>query len=33
MKIIKESPDAAVKFGSEALVLCDWIDTTNLVFI
>ncbi len=33
MKIIKESPNAAVKFGSEALVLCDWIDTTNLVFI
>ena len=33
MKIDKETTDAAVKFGSEALVLCDWIDTTNLVFI
>ena len=33
MKISKETNDAAVKFGSEALVLCDWIDTTNLVFI
>ena len=33
MKISKEATEAAVKFGSEALVLCDWIDTTNLVFI
>ena len=33
MKISKDNPDAEVKFGSEALVLCDWIDTTNLVFI
>ncbi|WP_302613798.1 hypothetical protein [uncultured Bacteroides sp.] len=33
MKINNEVRDAAVKFGSEALVLCDWIDTTNLVFI
>lgn len=33
MKINKDNPDAEVKFGSEALVLCDWIDTTNLVFI
>lgn len=33
MKINNEARDAAVKFGSEALVLCDWIDTTNLVFI
>lgn len=33
MKISEENPDAEVKFGSEALVLCDWIDTTNLVFI
>lgn len=33
MKISKEASDAAIKFGSKALVLCDWIDTTNLVFI
>lgn len=33
MKISKETNDAAVKFASEALFLCDWIDTTNLVFI
>lgn len=33
MKISKETNDAAVKFASEALLLCDWIDTTNLVFI
>ena len=33
MKIDKQAPDAAVKFASEALFLCDWIDTTNLVFI
>lgn len=33
MKTSKETNGAAVKFGSEALVLCDWIDTTNLVFI
>ncbi len=25
--------DIPVKFGSEALVLCDWIDTTNFVMI
>lgn len=30
---INDVPEAAVKFGSEALLLCDWIDTTNLVFI
>lgn len=24
-------PDADVKFGSDALVMCDWIDTTNFV--
>ena len=33
MKINNEVRAAAVKFGSEALVLCDWIDTTNIVFI
>lgn len=33
MKINKGVDDVAVKFGSEALLLCDWIDTTNLVFI
>lgn len=33
MKISKDTPEAIVKFGSEALVLCDWIDTTNLVFV
>lgn len=33
MKKVDETPGAEVKFGSEALVLCDWIDTTNLVFI
>lgn len=33
MKISKETNDAAVKFASEALFLCDWIDTTNLVFV
>lgn len=33
MKIDKQTTDAAVKFASEALFLCDWIDTTNLVFI
>lgn len=26
-------PDADVKFGSDALVMCDWIDTTNFVCI
>lgn len=29
----KDMPDAAVRFASEILVLCDWVDTTNLVFI
>lgn len=33
MKNKKENIGADVKFGSEALVLCDWIDTTNLIFI
>ncbi len=29
----KDNFGAQVKFGSQALVLCDWIDTTNLVVI
>lgn len=33
MKINEVNGDAAVKFGSEALLLCDWVDTTNLVFV
>ncbi len=28
-----KSVDAEVQFGSEALVLCDWIDTTNYVCV
>lgn len=33
MRISKDIDGAAVKFGSQALVLCDWIDTTNLVVV
>ena len=33
MTINKEETGAAVKYGSTAQVMCDWIDTTNLVFI
>lgn len=32
-KKITDTNDADVKFGSEALVLCDWIDTTNFVCV
>ena len=28
-----EAPDVPVKFGSDALIFCDWIDTTNFVSI
>lgn len=28
-----EAPDIPVKFGSDALILCDWIDTTNFVSV
>lgn len=28
-----EAPDIPVKFGSDALIFCDWIDTTNFVSI
>lgn len=28
-----ESPDIPVKFGSDALIFCDWIDTTNFVSV
>lgn len=28
-----EAPDIPVKFGSDALIFCDWIDTTNFVYI
>lgn len=33
MRIAEDIAGAEVKFGSDALVLCDWIDTTNLVFV
>lgn len=33
MRIAEDISGAEVKFGSDALVLCDWIDTTNLVFV
>lgn len=33
MKNNFNDPDIPVKFGSDALVLCDWIDTTNFVAI
>ena len=33
MKTGNDTRETTVKFGSEALVLCDWVDTTNLVFI
>ncbi|MGM9817180.1 MAG: hypothetical protein ACI304_09040 [Lepagella sp.] len=33
MKKTNYPEDAAVKFGSSALVMCDWIDTTNMVVI
>ncbi len=26
-------PEMPVKFGSDALVFCDWIDTTNFIAI
>lgn len=28
-----EAPDIPVKFGSDALIFCDWIDTTNFVSV
>lgn len=28
-----EAPDVPVKFGSDALIFCDWIDTTNFVSV
>lgn len=30
---VDASGDVPVKYGSEALVLCDWIDTTNFVMV
>lgn len=33
MKIDDDITGASLRFGSDALVLCDWIDTTNIVFI
>lgn len=28
-----EAPDIPIKFGSDALIFCDWIDTTNFVSV
>ena len=33
MKNKFNDPDVPVKFGSDALIFCDWIDTTNFVSI
>lgn len=33
MKAKVKDPDVPVRFGSAALTLCDWIDTTNLIAI
>lgn len=30
---IAENSGASVRYGSDALILCDWIDTTNFVFV